>query len=309
MPLSILPTRLHADLAAWYDRHGRDLPWRRTSDPYAILVAEVMLQQTQVDRVVPKYREFLQTFPDLGALARASPGDIIRSWAPLGYNGRAVRLHRLARQVMKEHGGQLPRTEEELRRLPGVGPYTAAAVACFAFGAQLVVLDTNIYRVISRVAFGVEPPSKVEISAVARQWLPNRGAAGWHQALMDLGATLCSVSKPRCLLCPLRLHCRAAPQLQDGRHRRLAKASVPYIPKQPPFAGSTRFYRGRTIDALRALPAGAAMEVSTLGRALRADFDLLRDGPWLEGLLVALAKDGLVCLESPANGPATVSLP
>ena len=299
----------HADLATWYAVHGRDLPWRHTRDPYAILVAEVMLQQTQVERVAPKYREFLEAFPTLDSLAAASPGDVIRAWASLGYNARAVRLHRLARLVTREHGGRLPRTEEGLRRLPGVGPYTAAAVACFAFGVATAVLDTNIYRVVSRVAFGVQPPSRSEIEAAARKLLPGGDPAQWHQALMDVGAVICSVRAPRCPECPLRSTCRAAPQLQDGRHRRLAQASVPYSAKQPPFAGSTRFYRGRIIDVLRSLPPDTSMDLQALGWTLRPDFALDDDGPWLNGLLTTLSNQGLVRLHTTPTGDSSASLP
>ena len=292
--------RLHADVRRWYARHARDLPWRRTRDPYALLVAEVMLQQTQVDRVTPKYGQFLERFPTLQALAEASAGDVIRAWSPLGYNGRAVRLHRLAQTVVREHGGRLPRREEELRRLPGLGPYTAAALASFAFGARMAVLDTNIYRVLSRVAFGVEPPAKAEIEAVARAWLPRRNVATWHQALMDIGATICTAAAPLCARCPLRPCCRAAPDLEGGDRRRLAEASVPYTSKQPAFAGSSRFYRGRIVEALRTLPAGGSMELATLGRAVRSGFDPVADAAWLQELLAGLTRDGLVRLESPA---------
>ena len=285
---------MHERLLAWYAAHGRDLPWRRAAGPYAILVAEVMLQQTQVHRVVPKYHEFLDVFPTLQELAEASAGDVIRVWAPLGYNGRAVRLHRLAQQVTGEHGGVLPRSLADLSRLPGLGPYTAAAVACFAFGQAVAVLDTNIYRVLSRVAFGVEPPGKREIAALAERWLPEAGASAWQQALMDVGATLCAVARPRCFLCPLRPDCRAAPYLQGGAQRRLAEASVPYTPKQAPFAGSSRYYRGRIVEALRRQPAGAAMALEELGLAVQPGFDLKQHGAWLRGLIGGLEKDGLV---------------
>ncbi len=290
---------LHAAARKWYASHARDLPWRRTRDPYALLVAEVMLQQTQVDRVAPKHTEFLERFPSLESLAKASPGDVIRAWSPLGYNGRAVRLHRLAQTVVREHGGRLPRSKEELRLLPGLGPYTAAALASFAFGARVAVLDTNIYRVLSRVAFGVEPPSKRDIEAVAGAWLPRRDAAMWHQALMDIGATICTAARPQCSVCPLRPYCRAAPDLQGADRRRLAEASVPYTPKQPAFAGSSRFYRGRIVEALRALPAGGSMELAVLGRAVRSDFDPEKDAPWLQEILAGLTRDGLVRLQSP----------
>ena len=303
------PTPLQTDLAAWYAANARDLPWRRTNDPYAILVSEVMLQQTQVDRVVPKYLEFLGTFPTLHALAGASSGDVIRVWAPLGYNGRAVRLHKLAQQVATEMDGHLPQTVAGLRALPGIGPYTAAAVTCFAFGATVPVLDTNIYRVLSRVAHGVEPATKQELEALGQAWLPKSNASAWHQALMDIGATLCTVAKPRCMLCPLRTHCQAAPLLQDGATRRLAESSVPYTPKQAPFAGSTRYYRGRIVEKLRGLPPGASISLNELGQRVREGFDPTSDGEWLQGLLKRLERDGLVQLRTKAGDGLRVSLP
>ena len=133
------PPALHSALLAWYEAHGRDLPWRRTRDPYAVLVSEVMLQQTQVDRVLPKYIEFLERFPDVRSLACAAVGDVIRAWSPLGYNMRAVRLHRAAQVVVVEHSGRFPVGLAEIRSLPGVGDYTAAAVACFALGLRVPV--------------------------------------------------------------------------------------------------------------------------------------------------------------------------
>ena len=302
-----VPSRLHTSVARWYALHARDLPWRRTRDPYALLVSEVMLQQTQVDRVVPKYLEFLKQFPTLAALAAASAGDVIRVWSPLGYNQRAVRLHRLAQRVVEHHGGRLPEREEELRGLPGLGPYTAAALACFAFGERAVVLDTNIYRVLSRAAYGLEPPSRREIQAIALAWLPKHDAAMWHQALMDIGAGICTTASPRCAVCPLRPHCRAAPVLEGG-DRGLAEASVPYSPKQPAFAGSTRFYRGRIVDALRALPVNGSMKETELALVVRPDFDLARDADWFQKLLASLAADGLVRLEAAADAPPRVSL-
>ena len=308
-PLPPLPTGLHSALLGWYAANARGLPWRRTSDPYAILVAEVMLQQTQVDRVAPKYDEFLEAFPTLEALASATPGDVIRIWAPLGYNGRAVRLHRLAQRVVEEHGGRLPESIAELRRLPGIGPYTAAAVACFAFGAAVPVLDTNVYRVLSRVAFGVNPPDKRRIGALAQRWLPEQGASEWQQGLMDVGATICTVAKPRCSLCPLRPHCKAAPYLQGGGQRRLAEASVPYTPKQAPFAGSSRYYRGRIVQALRRLPAGAGVGLAELGVLVRPGYEPDSHGQWLLALLAALERDGLVRLRRSDDGAVRLSLP
>ena len=267
-----------------------------------MLVSEVMLQQTQVDRVAPKFVAFMAAFPTLDALAGAEAGDVIRMWAGMGYNGRAARLHRLARVVRDAYAGELPRTAQELRRLPGVGPYTAAAVVCFVYGQAEPVLDTNVYRVLSRLAHGVEAPSRKAIEPLARELLPADGhpltASAWHQAVMDIGATICTAAKPRCMLCPLRPHCAAAPLLQDGATRGLAEASVPYTPKQGTFAGSSRYYRGRIVDILRPLPPGVGMSLGELGPAVDASFDGERDLGWLEGLLDGLARDGLVSVQS-----------
>ena len=180
-------------LLAWYKANGRDLPWRRTHDPYAILVSEVMLQQTQVSRVLPRYEAWLARWPNAESLAAAEPADVIRAWDGLGYNRRAIRLHRCA-AIVAERGG-FPREPAELRQLPGVGAYTAAAIACFAFGAQVPAPDTNARRVLGR-AFG-DPHA-----------LPPPGRAyEWNQALFDLGSSVCIARRPRCQVCPLSSAC------------------------------------------------------------------------------------------------------
>ena len=220
-------------LMDWYAEHQRDLPWRRTRDPYAILVSEVMLQQTQVDRVIPKWHAWLARFPTLAALASASRADAIREWQGLGYNLRAVRLHDIACQTMAEFGGALPRDIEGLLRLKGIGRYTAGAVACFAYGLPVSMVDTNVQRVLTRV-FGV---AEVD-HAFADRVVPADGAYTWNQALMDLGATLCRVQKPMCLVCPLMGVC-------DG------PTPLPRKRPQGDFRSSTRYVRGRVIEALR----------------------------------------------------------
>ena len=292
------PSRLHRAVAEWYRRNARDLPWRGASDPYAILVSEVMLQQTQVDRVIPKYAAFLEAFPTLQALAEAALADVIRVWAGMGYNARAVRLHRLAGEVMQRHGGRLPESASELLRLPGIGPYTAAAVACFAFGAAEPVLDTNIYRVLSRVVYGIEAPARAEIGQLAPAMMPRNGeisASDWHQGLMDIGAGICTSSRPRCMLCPLREDCAAAPYLQADSARELADASVPYAPKQSKFEGSARYFRGRIVAFLREQPDSGAStaEVDALVEATEASQGV-RAPVTTEVLLAALERDGLV---------------
>jgi A/G-specific adenine glycosylase len=219
-------------LLDWYARHQRNLPWRRTRDPYAILVAEVMLQQTQVDRVIPKWHAWLVRFPTLRALAEASRADAIREWHGLGYNLRAVRLHEIARQVVAEFDGELPRSLEGLLKLKGVGRYTAGAVACFAYEMPVSMVDTNVRRVLARVF------STSDVDALAEDVMPPEGAYAWNQALMDLGATVCRVRDPLCLVCPLVGVCGGP-------------TAPPKSRPQGEFHGSRRYIRGRVIDALR----------------------------------------------------------
>lgn len=291
------PDLLHRAVGEWYRANARNLPWRKApylGDPYAVLVSEVMLQQTQVDRTVPKFLEWMALYPRVEDLAEASVADIITLWSGMGYNNRAVRLHRLAQAVVVEHGGRIPSSVAELRALPGIGPYTAAAVACFAFDDHIPVLDTNIYRVLSRVHHGTKAPPRSAIDTVAVGLVPPPEAqlspSHWHQALMDIGGTICTVAAPRCMLCPLRDHCAAAPELQAGGNRKLAEASVPYAPKQSKFAGSTRFYRGRIVDALRAAN-GTPIPISSLtatfpDEPVRVNWESIIDGLLKDGLAV-----------------------
>lgn len=274
-----------------------------------MLVSEVMLQQTQVARVARAYPAFMAAFPTMPALAAAPAGDVLRAWAGMGYNGRAVRLHRLARLVTQDCEGTLPDTVEALQGLPGVGPYTAAAVACFAFGVHVPVLDTNVARVLSRVAHGVTPPARGELEQTAERWLPGppRTSTGlrastWHQALMDIGATLCTVARPRCMLCPVRHACLAAPALQGGVPRAVAAATAPRRPRQGTFAGSTRQVRGRIVTVLREVPAGRAITLRQLAERLRRRHALVVAQARLRTVVAALARDGLVRQE-PAEDP------
>jgi A/G-specific adenine glycosylase len=199
-------------LLAWYARSGRKLPWRRTRDPYRVLVSEVMLQQTQVSRVVPKYREWLRRYPSLEALAAASAAEVREAWYPLGYNIRPLRLRAIARSVVRRHNGRLPETREGLLALKGVGAYTAGAVLSFAFGRDAAILDTNVRRVLRRVWMGEW--SRVRDRALwelAAQLLPPGRAYDFNQALMDLGATICTARSPRCGTCPLAAVCVSYP--------------------------------------------------------------------------------------------------
>jgi A/G-specific adenine glycosylase len=202
-------------LLDWYRKNGRDLPWRRTSNPYHILVSEVMLQQTQVDRVLPKYHEWLEKYPSLTALAEAPIEDVAETWRPLGYNVRPRRLHAIARESVERYGGTLPSDEDTLLSFKGIGEYTAGAVLSFAFGQRAAILDTNVARVLYRVFVGRGDPKthamKKQLWAVSRAVLPQRHVYDFNQALMDFGATLCTARKPKCLVCPMRLGCTSYP--------------------------------------------------------------------------------------------------
>ena len=202
-------------LLEWYRKNGRDLPWRQTRDPYRILVSEVMLQQTQVDRVLPKYHEWLEKYPTLGALAAAPQDEVSATWRPLGYNIRPQRLHAIARESVMRYGGELPGDEATLRSFKGIGAYTAGAVLSFAFGQRAAILDTNVARVLFRVFVGRGDPKshamRRHLWDVSRTVLPMRHVFDFNQALMDFGATLCTARKPQCPTCPLRTGCAAFP--------------------------------------------------------------------------------------------------
>ena len=207
--------RFRRRLLVWYRRNGRDLPWRRTRDPYHILVSEVMLQQTQVDRVLPKYQEWLEKYPSLTALAAAPEADVTTAWRPLGYNIRPRRLHAIARESVARFGGSLPSDEETLRSFKGIGAYTCGAVRSFAFGERAAILDTNVARVLFRVFVGRGNPKsgamRTFLWKVSATVLPFRHVFDFNQALMDFGATVCTARKPKCLFCPMRSGCAAYP--------------------------------------------------------------------------------------------------
>ena len=205
--------RFRSRLLAWYRRHGRNLPWRNTRDPYRILVSEIMLQQTQVDRVLPKYAEWLRKFPSLDALAAAPGREVTRTWYPLGYNIRPRRLQAIAREAVTRYGGRLPDDEETLLSFKGIGPYTAGAIRSFAFGQRAAILDTNVARVLFRVFVNTGDPKshamKRQLWRVSEALVPSRGVFDFNQALMDFGATVCAARNPKCTTCPMNANCRA----------------------------------------------------------------------------------------------------
>jgi A/G-specific adenine glycosylase len=213
--------RFRRALLGWYRRHGRDLPWRHTSDPYHILVSEVMLQQTQVERVLPKYHEWLGKYPSLEALAAAPPDDVAEAWRPLGYNIRPRRLHAIACESVARYGGQLPSDQETLLSFKGIGAYTAGAIRSFAFRERAAILDTNVARVLFRVFVRRGDPKahamRKHLWAVSETVVPHKHVFDFNQALMDLGATVCVARKPRCNECPMTKLCRSFPWREPVR--------------------------------------------------------------------------------------------
>lgn len=272
-----------AHLLAWGERQRPDLPWRSTRDPWAVLVSEMMLQQTQVDRVAPRFVALMDAFPDPGACASAPVARVIQLWEGLGYNRRAVYLHRAAGEILRLHGGSVPSRLEDLLRLPGVGPYTARAVLSIAFDRDVGVVDTNAARFLARCVAGQRLGPR-QAQELADAIVPPGRARTWNQAVMDLGATICVKRSPRCDRCPLSQDCawwvagRPEPDPADGT----AGSST----AQAPFDGSDRQGRGRLVRALRHGP----VQVSKLPDVMGWPDDPDR----CQRVVAGLESDGLV---------------
>jgi A/G-specific adenine glycosylase len=222
LPDRVTRRRFQRRLLGWYARHRRDLPWRRTDDPYHILVSEIMLQQTQVERVIPKYHEFLRRYPTLPDLARAREADVVRAWYPLGYNIRPVHLRGIARETMARYGGRLPDDAAALRGMRGIGRYTAGAILSFAYRQDAAIVDTNVRRVLGRVFLGPRRLARLRgqraLWTLSEALLPRGRAYDYNQALMDFGATWCTPRAPRCRRCTMRTLCASYPA--DGARPR-----------------------------------------------------------------------------------------
>ena len=281
-------------LVEWYEADHREFPWRETTDPYGILVSEVMSQQTQLGRVVDAWESFLARWPTVEDLAAADRAEVVAFWTDhsLGYNNRARYLHETAGQVVTDHGGRFPREPGELAELMGVGPYTANAVASFAFDNGDAVVDTNVKRVLYR-AFGV-PDSDPTFERAANRLMPDGESRVWNNAIMELGGVACRKA-PRCdgEECPWRRQCRA---YETGDF------TAPDVPDQPDFDGSRRQFRGRIVGALGG---HGPLGLDELGPRVRVDY--VPDGEygreWLRDLLDDLADDGLVEVEKRDCGP------
>jgi A/G-specific adenine glycosylase len=293
-------------ILSWYRAGGRPFPWRKTRDPYRVLVSEIMLQQTQADRVASLFPIFLSKYPTVDDLCDASRADVVRAWKGLGYNNRAVRLHSAVREIRSSYGGRVPSEIGELDSLPGIGKYTSHAVACFAYGRRTPLVDVNVRRVLSRMFRKMKDPAELLPEAVAWKTagriLP-RDAYTWNQALMELGARICTARAPRCDGCPVRRYCASSACLRKYRtvNRRgkgggdgpptARPTRRPPLPEPAHFGVPRRIWRGRIVEHLR----GSGKPVS-LGALRRAVMPEGRNGStrWLELVLDTLEKDGIV---------------
>ena len=277
-------------LIRWYEADHREHPWRETDDPYAILVSEIMSQQTQLDRVVDAWRDFLDRWPTVESLADAARGDVVSFWSDhsLGYNNRAKYLHEAAGQIVDDYDGEFPKTPAELQELMGVGPYTANAVASFAFNNGDAVVDTNVKRVLYR-AFDVDDDDDA-FERVASDLMPEGQSRVWNNAIMELGGVACGKT-PRCDVagCPWREWCHA---YETGDF------TAPDVPTQPSFEGSRRQFRGRVIETLGEYD---ELPLSKLGPRIRVDYGGDTGREWLKELVADLADDGLVELQEREN--------
>ena len=283
-------------LLRWYGRQGRDLPWRSDSNPYHILVSEIMLQQTQAARVKEKFPLWLQRYPTVRALARSTPGSVLRAWQGMGYNRRALQLHSCARQLVERFHGNVPDDYNALRSLPGIGPYTANALLCFAFNHRVAVVDVNVRRVLSRVFRRLHSESdrleEKQVEELSDAHMPRRTYRRWPQALMDLGALVCTARSPQCRECPVRDECASCDILQPSSR------TIASEPRTVP----RRIHRGRIVEFLRRQ---YQVSFSDLGKHVKQDFSHA-DHEWLMNILKSLFDDHMIAI---ANGRCLHSFP
>ena len=297
-PAQGLPPEARAAVLAWFDERGRALAFRGTRDPYAILVSEVMAQQTQISRVVEAWGRFLDRFPAVTDLADATPADVLRAWQGMGYDRRALNLRRAARAIVEEHGGRVPSDVVDLERLPGIGPYTARAVASIAFGARVGAVDTNVRRVLGRAVAGRAAGAlrAGELQVIADASVDPDRPGDWTHAVMDVGATLCRPRAPRCDACPLSAWCRFAAESVAGDDTGAASTRAAIAPARPsrapaiPFPATTRWLRGRIVDRLRT---ATGTSWSTVEAPI-GDHGTVA----IRAALAALARDGVVELDA-----------
>lgn len=298
MPLNSQYARwLKRRVLEWYAAEGKPWPWRTNPpNPYVILVSEFMLQQTQAARVATKLPEFLNVFPTLTELARANPADVLQAWTGMGYNMRAIRLHKTAQIIVQEHNGRVPDLPAVLQELPGIGSYASNSLVSFIYNLPVVVLDVNVRRVYSRVGANLPVPEKKNtlreilpdnlLKQIGHQLVPINNSAKWHHAVMDLGATICTARNPGCTLCPLSQKCPSANNVQWTK---------PIKRSEPSFNGTpNRLWRGKMVEALRSAPERGIRKQDLYYNVVATQPPSKPQELWLEQILAALEADGLI---------------
>jgi A/G-specific adenine glycosylase len=298
IPTNAVPAPAGEAILTWYVDHGRSLAFRRTTDAYAVLVAEAMAQQTQAVRAAERWERWMRRFPTVASLAAATPADVLREWQGLGYDRRALALWRSARVIVDEHSGQVPSSIDELEALPGVGPYTARAVAAIAFGQRVGAVDVNVRRVLGRIVAGAaDRLTRADMQATADAAVPRGRAADWTHALMDIGATLCRSRAARCGDCPARTWCRYA---TDGTTPGPVESRRPTSERATAFPATTRWLRGRILDRARAVPDGEWVPLDgPIGDHPRERVVATAEAMVADGVLEVRLADGIVIARLP----------
>ncbi len=287
---TISPTKkskVHKILLTWFEEMGRkNLPWRGTKDMYEITVSEIMLQQTNVPKVIEIYKAFLLKFPTVEVLAKARQSSVLRAWKGLGYNRRALNLHKMAKVITTDYRGIFPQNKEELLALPGIGPYTSSAVLVFSKNKNLAAIDVNIERVIRRLHGKQKWENEIQKEEIITGFLPLGQASNWHSALMDFASAICTKRTPKCEKCPLSKICIAYPDPKDYvavKKKEIGRSeNGKHIPR--------RIYRGRIIECLRS----KAENTEIIGQKIKMDWSTLKDEKWLSEILDKLAKEGMI---------------
>lgn len=287
-------------LLGWYSSHQRDLPWRKTVDPYHIVVSEFMLQQTQVSRVIEKYHQFLTLFPTIQSLAAASTADVIKAWSGLGYNRRALLLHRFAQEVVTRYNNRIPSDPEQLLLLPGVGPYLKGSIASFAFNLPEPAVDVNVRRIFYRYFYGkdqgkpVGKKEEAQLSLLVREHIPDNKSAEFHNALMDFGSLVCTRDAPTCVSCPLRSSCAFGFIYETQKEKALyvmEKKQEKGVYERGKFIPN-RIFRGRIVEFARKNEHRSFL-FDDFGKSIKKDFTP-HDQEWLLLLCKALQEDHLL---------------